>query len=98
MADLNRKLGAVEQDNLITATDPAPIIGHATIRKATEKKVYKRGTILALDSTDNKCVILAEGAALTANCVLCDDITVGSRVCGIIKKIKGGWGPCWKLA
>lgn len=78
MADLNRKLGAVEQDNLITATDPAPIIGHATIKKATEEKVYKRGTVLALDSADNKCVILADGATLTPNCILCDDVTVGT--------------------
>lgn len=79
MADLKRKLGVVEQDNLITSTDPVPIIGHATIKKeAAGEKVYKRGTVLALDSADNKCVILADGATLTANCILCDDVTVGT--------------------
>lgn len=79
MADLNRKIGEVDQDNLITDVYPRPLIGHATIRKeSSAEKTYKRGTVLALDSSDNMCVILAEGETLTANCILCDDVTVGT--------------------
>lgn len=80
MSDLNRKLGSVEQDNLITSTDPAPIVGVWKIRKETGKeRTYKRGTVFAVDSTDNACVILKDGETLTAFAILCDDVTVGTE-------------------
>ena len=56
-----------------------------TIRKLAEAATIKRGTILAKSSGtsgDGKLVVLGTAATgdevLTANCILCDDVEVGT--------------------
>ena len=58
------------------------------IRKGAAETTYKRGTVLALSSSDGKYVILGTAAAsggdggtaetLTANAILAEDVTVGT--------------------
>lgn len=79
---LDETIGAVGFDNLINGQYPPAEVFTVKIRKeATEAKIYKRGTVLAL-SGDGLRVILGTTAksneTLTANCVLADDVEVGT--------------------
>ena len=74
MSDLNRKLGSVEQDNLITSLDPAPIVGVWKIRKETGRKEHTNAalslqsippTMLALFSKRAKRLPLSAFFAMT---------------------------------
>lgn len=86
MSRLDENLGSVGFDNLINGSYPPAEVFAVKIRKeASEEKTYKRGTLLALSggsAGDGKFVILGTTAAtnetLTANCVLADDVTVGT--------------------
>ncbi len=82
MADLSRKIGEMEYDALIIGNIPHKQVGSGTIRATETAITFKRGTILAKSSADNKLVILgtepAEGETLTPDCILCDDIIVES--------------------
>lgn len=82
MKELSKKLGEMEYDGLFTDITPKAQVRGGTIRKGDTEVTLKRGTILAKSSSDSKLVVLggtaAEGEALTPDCVLCDDITVGA--------------------
>ena len=61
------------------------MVSGGTIRKLAEAATIKRGTILAKSSGtsgDGKLVVLGTAATgdevLTANCILCDDVEVGT--------------------
>lgn len=76
---LSRKLGEMEYDGLITDITPKTQVRGKTIRKMNEETVLKRGTVLGVSATDNKLVVLGtDGEEATADCILCDDITVGT--------------------
>lgn len=81
---LDETIGAVGFDNLINGQYPPAEVFTVKIRKeATEAKIYKRGTVLALSAGtagDGLRVILgtAGNETLTANCVLADDVEVGT--------------------
>lgn len=81
---LDENLGSVGYDGLIVANEPVADVFTVTIRKeATAAATYKRGTVLALSAgTDGKLVILGSTAAtnetLTANCILAEDVEVGT--------------------
>ena len=83
---LDETIGAVGFDNLINGQYPPAEVFTVKIRKeATEAKIYKRGTVLALSAGtvgDGLRVILGTAAksneTLTANCVLADDVEVGT--------------------
>ena len=84
---LDENLGSVGYDGLIVANEPVADVFTVTIRKeATAAATYKRGTVLALSASgtaaDGKLVILGTTAAsnevLTANCVLAEDVEVGT--------------------
>lgn len=85
MKNLSEKLGEMTFDGLIAGLTPETQVGGGVIRKLTTKAKLKRGTILAKSSGtagDGKLVILGSTAAtnetLTPDCVLCDDIEVGT--------------------
>lgn len=78
---LDENLGSVGYDGLIVANEPVADVLTVTIRKeATAAATYKRGTVLAL--SDGKLVILGSTATtnetLTANCILAEDVEVGT--------------------
>lgn len=78
---LDENLGSVGYDGLIVANEPVADVFTATIRKeATAAATYKRGTVLALSA--GKLVILGSTATtnetLTANCILAEDVEVGT--------------------
>ena len=80
---LDETIGAVGFDNLINGQYPPAEVFTVKIRK--EAKIYKRGTVLALSAGtagDGLRVILGTAAksneTLTANCVLADDVEVGT--------------------
>lgn len=83
---LDETVGSVEYDELINSGNPAADVFSVTIRKeATEAKTLKRGTVLALSggtAGDDKLVVLGttakENETLTANCILADDVEVGT--------------------
>ena len=85
MKNLYSKVGEMEFDGLITDLTPAPIVRGGTIRKLGTAGTLVRGTILARSSGtagDGKLVILGTTAetneTLTPDCILCDDINVGT--------------------
>ena len=82
---LDETLGTVGYDNLINGLYPPAEPFSVVIRKGSAETTYKRGTVLALSTGtagDGKYVILGTTAAsnetLTANCVLAEDVTVGT--------------------
>ena len=83
--NLSNKLGESTYDGLITDVTPAPIVRGGTIRKLGTAATLKRGTVLAKSSGtagDGKLVILGTSAesneTLTPDCILCDDVDVGT--------------------
>lgn len=86
MTNLSKKLGETEFDGLITDVVPTVQVRGGVIRKQTTSAVtLKRGTILAKSygtAGDGKLVVLGTPAAsnetLTPDCVLCDDVEVGT--------------------
>ena len=80
---LDENLGSFGYDGLIVANEPVADVFTVTIRKeATAAAAYKRGTVLALSAGDGKLVILDSTATtsetLTANCILAEDVEVGT--------------------
>lgn len=84
---LDENLGSVGYDGLIVANEPVADVFTVTIRKeATAAATYKRGTVLALSAGTaggaGKLVILGSTATtnetLTANCILAEDVEVGT--------------------
>lgn len=82
MANLNRKIGEEGFDGLITQLIPPVQVRGRTIRKLGTAGTIKRGTIMAISSTDGKLVVLGtaagNGETLTPDCILTDDIEVGT--------------------
>lgn len=84
---LDETLGTVGYDNLINGLYPPAELFSVVIRKGSAETTYKRGTVLALSegtAGDGKYVYVILGTAaasnetLTANCVLAEDVTVGT--------------------
>ena len=80
---LDENLGSVGYDGLIVANEPVADVFTVTIRKeATAAATYKRGTVMALSAGTGKLVILGSTATtnetLTANCILAEDVEVGT--------------------
>lgn len=82
---LDENLGSVGYDGLIVANEPVADAFTVTIRKEAAAATYKRGTVLALPAGtagDGKLVILGStettNETLTANCILAEDVEVGT--------------------
>ena len=82
---LDENLGSVGYDGLIVANEPVADVFTVTIRKEAAAATYKRGTVLALSAgtaDGGKLVILGSTATtnetLTANCILAEDVEVGT--------------------
>ena len=85
MSELSKSLGTMEFDGLIADINPKLVVSGGTILKLSKSDTIKRGTVLAKSggtAGDNKLVVLGTAAAsnevLTACCILCDDVTVGT--------------------
>ena len=83
--DLHEKLGSVTPENLFAGLEPNALKKAGVIRKLGTAGTLKRGTLLAKSSGsagDGKLVIFGTTAAtnetLTADCVLAEDIAVGT--------------------
>jgi len=83
--DLNEKIGAVTPENLFAGLDPRALTKTGTLRKLGAAGKLKRGTLLAKSSGsagDGKLVIFgttpATNETLTADCVLAEDVPVGT--------------------
>lgn len=87
MTNLSNKIGDMGFDGLITDIKPAIEVRGGTIRKLSVAATLTRGTILAKSSGtagDGKLVVLGTEAksneVLTPDCILCDDVEVGTSV------------------
>ena len=83
--DLHEKIGDVTPENLIAQLDPPALKRAGLIRKLGTAGTLKRGTLLAKSggsAGDGKLVIFgstpATNETLTADCVLAEDIDVGT--------------------
>ena len=83
--DLHEKIGDVTPENLIAQLDPPALKRAGLIRKLGTAGTLKRGTLLAKSggsAGDGKLVIFGTTAAtnetLTADCILAEDIDVGT--------------------
>lgn len=83
---IDETLSTPSYDELIIDGQPVAKVMTVTIRKLGTAATLKRGTVLALSGSgtaaDYKMVVLGNTAGanevLTANCVLCDDVDVGT--------------------
>ena len=82
MAELSKKIGEMAYDGLVTDVAPQVIVAGGTITKGAAEATYVRGTLFAKSSSTGKLVIFGttagQGETLTADCILCDDIKVGT--------------------
>lgn len=86
MSQINETVGTLVFDNLIVDNNPPADVFAVKIRKeASAEATLKKGTVLALSTGtagDGKYVILGTTAetneTLTANCILTDDVVVGT--------------------
>lgn len=82
MKNLNAKVGEMEYDGLVVDLVPEVEVRGGTIRKLAAATTLKRGAILAKSSKDNTLVVLGtavtDGETLTPDCILCDDVAVGT--------------------
>lgn len=80
---LNRKVGEMAYDKLIAGITPPVHVNSGTIRMLAVAAEYKRGTVLAKSSVDDKLVILGTTAeaeeTLVPDCILCDDTNIGTE-------------------
>lgn len=76
--DLHEKLGSVEFEKLFAGMQPPAIVKSGVIGKLETETTLKRGTLLAKSAEDGKLVIFGTEGDYTADCVLCDDVTVGT--------------------
>lgn len=77
--NLSRKVDTMEHDGLISGVTPQVKIGGGVIGKLDAEATYARGTVLAKKEADNKLVILGTaGEGLIPNCILADDVVVGT--------------------
>lgn len=94
---LDENLGAVGFDNLIHSVNPPAEVFSVKVRKLSAAATYKRGTVLALSggtAGDGEMVILGTSAAsnetLTANCILADDVEVGTSAAAVAVAYRTG--------
>jgi len=82
MKELNRKIGDMEYDGLITDLNPPVEVRGRVIAKQSSEKTFLRGTIFARSKADSKLYILGStpdtGDTLTPDCILCDDSEIGT--------------------
>ena len=83
--DLHEKIGVVTPENLFAGLDPRALTKAGVLRKLGTAATLVRGTLLAKSSGsagDGKLVIFGTTAAtnetLTADCVLAEDVAVGT--------------------
>lgn len=80
MKKLNKKLGEMEYDGLITDSTPPVQVRGGVIAKGAAAVTYPRGTIFAKSTANKKLYVLGStaesGDTLTADCILCDDTLV----------------------
>jgi len=72
--ELSRVIGEMTYDGLISGLTPQTKIGAGTIAKGEAEVTLKRGTVLA--KAGGKLSI--HGSGKTADCILAEDITVGT--------------------
>ena len=94
MANLNAKIGDMTYDGLVTDVKPAVIVAGGTILKGATEATYVRGTLMAKSASTGKLVIFgstaAQGDTLTADCILCDDVEVGTSADVTVPVYTGG--------
>lgn len=76
MRELSKKVGDMTYDGLVTDTKPEVIVSGGTIAKGAADTTYVRGTLLGKTSAGKLAIFGTEGA--TADCILCDEVTVGT--------------------
>jgi hypothetical protein len=78
MTELSKKIGEMDFDGLVTDLVPPVQVRGGIIAHGDAEVTYKRGTVLAKDGITGKLSVLGtSGDDLTADCILCDDTTVG---------------------
>ena len=76
--NLSKKVDSMEYDGLISGLTPQVKVGGGVIAKLATETAYTRGTVLAKNG-DGKLVILGTAVDnLTPNCILADDVVVGT--------------------
>lgn len=90
--NLNEKIGEMTFDGLVSDIVPQVIVGGGTLAALTEGTAdLKRGAILSKDSTTGKLALMKSGE--TADCVLCDDITLGTADANVAVYVAGCFDP-----
>lgn len=74
--DLHTKVGEMEFENLFSGNEPAALVRGGVIAKGETETTYKRGSLMA--KKDGKLVLLGSDESAVADCVLADEVTVGT--------------------
>ena len=81
MKSLNRKVGEMNYDGLITDLNPPVQVDGRSIAMLPAEMSFPRGTVFARSIVDHKLYVLGSvpvaGDELVPDCILCDDTDVG---------------------
>ncbi len=92
MANLYDKIGEMSYDGLVSDLAPQVIVGGGVIAGLSSGTAeLKRGAILSKDTSTGKLALMASGA--TADCVLCDDVTLGTDDVNVAVYVAGCFDP-----
>jgi len=92
MANLYDKIGEMTHDGLITGLAPQVIVGGGTLAALESgTKELKRGTILSKNTSTGKLAIMNTSG--NPNCVLCDDVTLGTSDLAVAVYTAGCFDP-----
>ncbi|EDS13166.1 head decoration protein [Anaerotruncus colihominis] len=75
MTNLSKKIGEMEFDGLVTDLTPPVQVRGGTITKGDAETIYKRGTVFG--KSDAGVLAIYDGTN-TPDCILCDEVTVGT--------------------
>lgn len=92
MANLYAEIGEMIYDGLVSDKAPQVIVGGGVVAGLTSGTAdLKRGAVLSKDSATGKLSLMASGA--TADCVLCDDLTLGADDVNVAVYTSGCFDP-----
>ncbi|MGN1370196.1 MAG: head decoration protein [Aristaeellaceae bacterium] len=76
--DLHEKVGTMEYEKLFAGIEPPALVRGGVIAKGSSDVTLKRGTLLG--KKDGKLSIYGGEPGVSPDCILTDDVTVGTSV------------------
>nr|DAM69352.1 MAG TPA: Head decoration protein, Viral protein.5A [Caudoviricetes sp.] len=89
--ELSKKIGDMNYDGIVTGLIPEVIVSGGTFSAVAENTLVKRGTLLV--KVAGKLKVYTGVESEPADCILCDDTTIGATETPAVVYIGGCFDP-----